>query len=104
MTKRELPVPSIAKEILAYFLRNPHAADSLEGIASWRLLDETIRRRVDDAQQALAWLVAEGYLRERIGAGTVPLYSLNHVRRGDAEAIVKEGVRLVSPLDGGGPS
>lgn len=94
----------MAKEILGYFLRNPRAADSLEGIASWRLLDETIRQRVEDAQHALDWLVAEGYLRERIGAGTVPLYSLNHVRRGDAEAIVKQGGRLVSPLDGGGAS
>jgi hypothetical protein len=91
----------MAKEILRYFLRNPEAADSLEGIASWRLLDETIRRRVDDARDALDWLVAEGYLQERVGAGTAPLYSLNHVRRDDAEAVVNVRPGRVSPRDEG---
>jgi hypothetical protein len=92
----------MAKEILGYFLRNPLAADSLEGIAAWRLLDETIHRRVEDTRHALDWLVSEGYLRERVSRGTAPLYSLNHGKRTDAAAIVKQRRPLAPPPNGGG--
>jgi hypothetical protein len=34
------------KEVLAYFVRHPHAADDLEGIARWRLLETAVRTRV----------------------------------------------------------
>jgi hypothetical protein len=91
----------MAREILGYFLRNPFAADSLEGIATWRLLDETIHRRVEDARYALDWLVSEGYLRERMSRGTAPLYSLNQGKRSDAEMIVKQRSPLAPPLNGG---
>ena len=90
----------MAREILGYFLRNPLAADSLEGIATWRLLDETIHRRVEDARYALDWLVSEGYLRERTSRGTAPLYSLNQGKRSDAEVIVKQRSPLAPPQNG----
>ena len=64
-------------EILSYFVRNPQAADSLEGVARWRLLNEYITRKVDETQRALSWLVAKGYLRETSAAGTGLIYSLN---------------------------
>ena len=38
----------IAKEILSYFLRNPQAADNLEGVARWRLLEQTVHRSVEE--------------------------------------------------------
>jgi hypothetical protein len=70
----------MAKEILAYFVRNPQAADSLEGMARWRLMDEFIRRTVDETQSALCWLVAEGYLLKFVSPATDATFSLNLAR------------------------
>ena len=92
----------MAKEILSYFLRNPHAADSLEGIASWRLLEETIHRRVEDARRALDWLVAEGYLKEMVSGGTAPLYSLDQEKRREAQLLSADEREGVLPLANGG--
>ena len=52
----------MAREILNYFVRNPHAADTLEGVARWRLMDEMIRRKLDETEAALECLV--GYADE----------------------------------------
>jgi hypothetical protein len=56
--------PERAREVLAYFVRHPQAADSLEGVARWRLLEETIYRRVEEVEEALRWLVERGFLAE----------------------------------------
>jgi len=71
------PDAAAVDEILSYFVRNPQAADNLEGIARWRLLNEFITRQVDETQRALLWLVAKGYLRETSAAGTGLIYRLN---------------------------
>ena len=55
----------LTREILNYFLRSPHAADNLEGIARWRLLEERIQRTVEETKESLDWLLEEGYLVRR---------------------------------------
>jgi len=69
--------PEVAVQILNYFERNPQAADSLEGIARWRLMQEQIHRTVQETQLALEWLVQRGFVSEerRVSAGV--LYKLN---------------------------
>jgi hypothetical protein len=67
----------MAREILRYFVRNPQAVDSLEGVARWRLMDEVIRRKLDETEAALKWLVAEGYLTTSISPGGTATFSLN---------------------------
>lgn len=62
---------------MAYFLAHPEAADSLEGVASWRLPDEAIRRRVADTREALEWLVAKGFLLATSRASSGRIFSLN---------------------------
>lgn len=69
--------PQIARQVLSYFIRNPQATDSLEGIARWRLLQERIHRTVQETNAALVWLVSEGYLREVLNPGAESLYQLN---------------------------
>ena len=54
----------VARQILAYFLRNPDAADSAEGVARWRVMDEQVWTSVRETFAALRWLVAKGYLEE----------------------------------------
>ena len=78
------PEKKIASEILNYFVRNPHAADSLEGVARWRLMDEVIRRKLDETEAALEWLVAQGYLTTSISPGGTATFSLNPERAGEA--------------------
>ena len=67
----------MAREILDYFVRNPHAADSLEGVARWRLMDEVIRRKLDETEAALEWPVAQGYLTRSVAPGGTPTFRLN---------------------------
>jgi len=92
------PDAAAVNEILGYFVRNPQAADNLEGIARWRLLNEFITRQVDQTQRALLWLVAKGYLRERSAAGTGAIYSLNPDKADQACEFL-----AASKADGKGP-
>jgi hypothetical protein len=74
----------MAEEVLSYFVRHPLAADNLEGVARWRLLDEVIRRKLADTEAALAWLVERGYLTTSVAPGGVATFSLNHDRVDEA--------------------
>jgi len=69
-----LPDSTAVNKIPSCFMRNPRAADNLEGSARWRLLSELITHQADRTQRALLSLVAKGYLRER-SAGAI--HSLN---------------------------
>ena len=71
------PDETVVREVLNYFLRNPQAVDSLEGIARWRLLDEVVRRKVEETRKALEWLVRQKYLSKTMVAGGEPVFSLN---------------------------
>jgi hypothetical protein len=75
----------MAREILRYFVRNPQAADSLEGVARWRLMDEVIRRKLDETEAGLQWLVAQGYLTSSVAPGGAVTFSLNAARAEEAE-------------------
>ena len=74
-------------------------ADSVEGIASWRLLEEIVQQRVTETEKALRWLVAKGYLDRRARATGAPVYKLNPDRRADAERLlgVREHSRPAGP-------
>ena len=67
----------IAREILGYFMRNPKAVDTLEGIARWRLLEEVVYRTLDETQEAVEWLVKHGALLETPTTGYGPVFRLN---------------------------
>lgn len=84
MVKKPDPERERAKEILSYFVRNPRAADSIEGVARWRLLDQTIHRTVDETRQAIEWLVAEGFLSESKTVGSGTIFNLNPERQAQA--------------------
>jgi hypothetical protein len=75
-------------EILSYFLRNPSAVDSLEGVARWRLLEEAIHRTVTETEGALKWLVEEGYLIEVEESHSRQVFRLNPEKATEAEALL----------------
>jgi len=76
--------PPAARQILSYFVRNESAVDSLEGIAKWRLLEEAIHRNVLETEQALEWLVRQGYLVESMQPHAGRLFSFNAAKRAEA--------------------
>jgi len=75
----------VAREILSYFVRNPQAADNLEGIARWRLLNETVHRKVDETQVALKWRTENGFLTQTSHTVIDPIFMLNAEKRDEAE-------------------
>lgn len=80
----------IAKDILSYLLRHPAAADTFDGIARWRILEEIARRSIASTEDAMRWLIAKGFLSEEKIAGGQSLYRLDPEKRKEAESLVKE--------------
>lgn len=71
-------------------MRNPQAADNLEGIVRWRLLGDVVHRKMVETRQALDWLIEEGLLLETSLPGIEPTFSLNPDMRDKAEQLLKE--------------
>jgi len=81
---------NLAREILAYFLRNPQCADDLHGITRWRLLDQMIHHALHDTRAALDLLVRLGYLNKESITGADPIFRLNTDRQSDALTFVND--------------
>jgi len=77
--------PVRAREILEYFVRHPQAADSVEGIARWRLLEGTVQRSVEETNRMLGWLVAQGFLVKEVVTGSGGIFCLNREKAAAAE-------------------
>jgi hypothetical protein len=71
-------------EVLSYFVRNPKATDSIEGVARWRLLEEQVHRTVQETEAALAFLVFRGFLEEIPTSGAAKVFRLEPERLADA--------------------
>ena len=50
--------PLLAAEVLNYLLRHPAASDTVEGIATWWLLDQRVHVAIAQVEQALSELAA----------------------------------------------
>lgn len=81
---------SQAAAILNFYLTNPGAVETRDGIVEWRLMEEIIRLRVADTHQALCWLVGQGLLARIERPGGEPLYQLLPEKRADAQRFVLE--------------
>jgi hypothetical protein len=79
----------VVKRILRYFLRNPNAVDSLEGITRWRLLEEQIYHTLRETEVAIAWLVEQGFLDEVKATGPAPFFRLNVRQRARAVSFLQ---------------
>jgi len=75
----------VVRQVLGYFVRNPKTADTLEGIARWRLLEERVQKSLRQTEAAIDWLVEQGYLEQARPAGAKePIFKLNPARHADA--------------------
>jgi hypothetical protein len=84
---------AVVKEVLSYFVRNPYAADSLEGITRWRLLDEVVRRRLEETERALEWLVERNFLTKALVVGRGPVFSINQDKLSEAQTFISAAQR-----------
>ena len=82
--------PPLTKDIMRYYLRNPQSADTLEGIARWRLLEQTVYETVSEVQEAVSWLVSQGLLLKTVRYSSPPLFELNRDRLGDCKQYLEE--------------
>ena len=78
------------RDVLSYFLQNPSAADSLEGIARWRVQQETVPQIVEQVEQALAWLVKERLLVREDRIGGAPTFRLDTARAEEAKRLLQK--------------
>ena len=67
----------IAYDILSYLTEHPDAQDTIEGIIEWWLLEQKIKRETDNVKEALAQLVADGFVLECKYGGSRSYYKIN---------------------------
>ena len=84
LTNDQPPDRIMTSEVLSYFVRNPQAVDTLEGVTRWRLMDEVVRRKLHETETALEWLVAQGFLTTSVSPGGTATFSLNPERAEEA--------------------
>ena len=77
-------------EVLQYLIENPHAQDTVDGIAQWWISEQTIRKGKDLVEKALETLVAENLVIARKGRGTQTRYKINDQRREEIETFRHE--------------
>lgn len=88
-------IAEVRSEILGYLLDHPQAMDTLDGIATWWVLEQHVQRGIDDVEAALSELVDAGLLirlnddRSASGASLPVLYRLNHERLAEIRATVR---------------
>ena len=82
--------PDLAREILSYFLHNPNAADTVEGVACWRLMEEKVRHTVELTSSALDWLVSLNFLVEMRTSGSVKIFQLNKERSIEVQCFLSD--------------
>ena len=84
----------VAREILRFYLRNPEAADSVEGLARWRLLDERIYSTLDKVSRAVSWLVSQELLVKEPTSPCTSVFRLNESERKKSEGFVQQTTLL----------
>ncbi len=75
----------LVEDVLRYFTRNPNAADTVEGLARWRLVDEVIHSNLKQVASAVAWLVSQGMLVEESTSPQTKVVRLNEQQLGQIE-------------------
>lgn len=80
----------IGFEILGYLTDHPHSGDTLEGIAQWWLLERKIKHQVANVREALAELVAKGWVLEYKGSDSRIHYRINRRKQGQIQTLLKQ--------------
>ena len=78
------------RDVLAYFVLHPAAADSLEGIARWRVQQQSVPQIVERVDHALAWLVDAQLVVREDRVGGAPTFRLAPLRAEAARRLLRD--------------
>ena len=85
------PTPNrLMVEILRYVVRHPEAKDTLKGIEKWWLSGSKSRGGKLSTEEALNFLVAQGWLNARGSPQSETIYFLNEDRLSEIISFLKE--------------
>ena len=79
----------IVHKILTYLAEHPDSSDTLEGIIQWWLLERRIEHGISTVKEALAELVAKGFVLENKGSDTRTHYRINRHKQGEIQALLR---------------
>lgn len=69
------------QDVLRYLSRHPEAGDTLEHIAKWWLPVERLLPKLEELEETLAFLVAQGVVTETVLPGGEKLYKVTPGQR-----------------------
>jgi hypothetical protein len=81
---------SIYYEILAYLTEHPHAQDTVEGIVTWWLLEQRIKRLTPQVTAALQQMVEENYVIPRTDRTGRVSYQINKKKLREIRRLIAE--------------
>ena len=93
----------MAYDILAYLFEHPDAQDTLQGIVEWWLLEQEIKSRITQVEQALAQLVEKGLVLENKQRDSQTRYKINPRKVKQVKFILQQKTGRPTPsgtLDG----
>lgn len=80
----------IVRAVLDYLWKNPHAQDTLLGIAQWWLPQQQIKTNITTLNEALTELVAKGLILQSEGKDSQLHYRVNRRKLGQIAAILTQ--------------
>jgi hypothetical protein len=81
---------SLARAILEYLSRHPHAKDTREGIATWWLQQQQIEQAVMRISRVMEFLASRDFLVKRRGPDLRVYYELNQRRLAEIGHFLEE--------------
>jgi hypothetical protein len=88
MSTTEHEFPPLMGDVLRFYVEHPGVAETPEGLARWRLLEQYVESTMRETTDAVDWLVEHGFLHEVAARRGAPLFMLNTERRSEAEALL----------------
>lgn len=79
---------NLSQAILRYLVRHPNAQDTLEGISEWWILEDRIIQKYAEVQEALTFLVGQGFVLEKRIPNAGVFYCLNIEKKRQIEKLV----------------
>lgn len=87
LMQRLMLTHELSYDVLTHLLENPRSQDTLEGITEWWLLEQRIRCAVRQVREALAELMARGFVAKKSGRDGQARYAVVAERLGDIQAL-----------------
>ena len=86
----EMRRSQVIRAILDYLSKNPHAQDTLLGIAQWWLPEQQIKTNLSILNEALTELVARGLILQSKGKDSQLHYRVNKRKLAQIAAMLKQ--------------